>query len=124
MRTLLVNLGHAVLLGVLLVSPWVAADINQPLDSCQGGRLPISGRVTTAEDAVGLPGITLTLDGPSDCQETATTKGLGLYRFPDLNPGTYTVTPSDEDCTFSPPSRTVTLAEGGRARLNFEASCP
>jgi SdrD B-like domain len=90
--------------------------------SCQGGRSHIRGWVRT-EDATGVSGVTLTLDGPGSCQETATTKERGFYLFPHLRDGTYTVTPNDDDCTFEPPSWIVTLEEGP-ARLNFEAICP
>ena len=91
--------------------------------SCQGGRAHIRGRVTTAEDPAGLPDITVDLEGPGACQETTTTKALGFYLFPHLREGTYTVSPSDTECAFDPPSRIVTLEEGP-ARLNFEATCP
>ena len=36
---------------------------------------------------------------------------------------TYTVTPTKEDCTFTPPSRTVTLAEAD-PQANFRGTCP
>jgi hypothetical protein len=66
----------------------------------------------------------LHLNGPGSCEEMTTTKAFGFYLFPHLRAGTYTVTPSDAECTFDPPSRTVTLDEGGRARVNFAADCP
>jgi hypothetical protein len=92
--------------------------------SCQGGHSHIRGRIRTAEDAGGLPEVVLTLEGPGSCQETGTTGKLGVYVFPHLKEGTYTVTPSAPACTVAPPSRIVTLEEGGRARLNFAATCP
>jgi len=91
--------------------------------SCQGGRSHIRGWVIAAEDSVGLRGVTLALTGPGPCQETTTTNALGFYLLPHLHDGTYTVTPSDTQCTFAPPSSVVTI-EGGYARLNFAATCP
>jgi hypothetical protein len=78
--------------------------------SCQGGRSHLRGRITTVEDAaVGLPDITVGLEGPGACQETTTTNAFGFYLFPHLKDGTYTVTPGEADCTFEPPSWIVTI---------------
>jgi hypothetical protein len=51
----------------------------------------IFGKVTDASGAV-LPGVTVTLTGPSLLQpQTATTSETGSFQFPRLNVGTYTV---------------------------------
>jgi hypothetical protein len=51
----------------------------------------IFGKVTDSSGAV-LPGVTVTLSGPSLLQpQTATTSESGTFQFPRLNVGTYTV---------------------------------
>jgi hypothetical protein len=80
------------------------------------------GRVQTT-GVWGLAGVTLGLSGPDGCNDTATSKVLGLYWFPQLGDGPYTVTPSKTACSFDPPSQELTLADG-RVRANFAANCP
>jgi murein DD-endopeptidase MepM/ murein hydrolase activator NlpD len=67
-------------------------------------RASISGRVT---DKGGGPiaGVTIS-DGAG---HTTTTDSHGNYKLSDLNPGTYTITPSKPEHQFSPSSRTVTV---------------
>lgn len=67
-------------------------------------RASISGRVT---DKGGGPiaGVTIS-DGAG---HTTTTDSYGNYKLLDLNPGTYTITPSKPEHQFSPSSRTVTV---------------
>jgi hypothetical protein len=91
--------------------------------SCRGtGQGFVWGRVQTS-GVWGLHGAMLGLSGPTGCNDTATSKVLGLYWFPQLGDGLYTVTPSTAQCRFSPPSQEVALAGGG-ARANFTATCP
>jgi hypothetical protein len=64
-------------------------------------RYKISGQITTS--AGGLAGVTVTLStGP-----VTTTDASGKYSFSNLSGGTYTVTPSLQNYTFSPPSQTL-----------------
>ena len=93
-------------------------------DGCRGtGPFRVWGRVTGATSGSGLRGVGLTLTGPGECMEATISKFLGGYTVRDLGEGTYTVTPSQDGCTFEPPSQTVTLA-GGHAAPNFTAACP
>ena len=82
----------------------------------------LRGRVRAADPA-GVADVTLTLRGPDDCRETTTTNGRGHYRFRALGPGTYTVTPTKEGCTFAPAERAVTIA-GQDIRARFRGTCP
>jgi hypothetical protein len=82
----------------------------------------ISGRVTTANGAQGIDGITITLTGTES--RTTVTSGGGFYSFPALTRGgNYTVTPSGgNNNTFTPPSRTYNNLQGPVTDANFVAS--
>jgi carboxypeptidase family protein/TonB-dependent receptor-like protein len=71
----------AALLAVVLLA-WPAAAQEQ--------RGSIEGVVKDASGAV-LPGVTVTLTGGSGIKLDAVSEADGLYRFPSLQPGTYTV---------------------------------
>ena len=86
------------------------------------------GLITRANREGRLPGITLTLDGPSACRNRTTTEGVGFdgvgfYVFSTLGNGAYTLTPSAAGCTFSPPSQDVTLTSNNPG-VCFSATCP
>ena len=67
----------------LFAIPWAA--------SAQRTTGDIRGVITDGTGAV-LPGVTVTLRGPAvPGAPTAVTNETGLYRFPNLPPGTYTV---------------------------------
>jgi len=66
--------------------------------------LTISGTVTSSVGA----GVTVTLSQPG-WTETQKTTSSGAYSFPDLAPGSYTVTPSYPGFAFTPPSASVSL---------------
>jgi YVTN family beta-propeller protein len=94
-----------------------------PSASCLGtGVHRLRGQVRTAEAPPGLPDVTVTLTGSGGCQDTTTTHATGHYVFRTLGSGTYTVTPVKEGCTFTPPSRMVTLAEAD-LRAHFRGTC-
>ncbi|BCS52101.1 hypothetical protein [Geobacter sp. SVR] len=88
-----------------------------------GGPAPTSGTITgkITLNANGLNGVTIAVTG----SETATlvTDGSGAYSSSSMLNGTYTVTPSHPDYTFSPASQTVTVA-GGSASAVFTATAP
>jgi hypothetical protein len=86
------------------------------------GRFTLHGKVKTTTDKSPLVGVTLTFGGPESCQDTSTTDIKGKYAFPGLADGTYTVTPSQEGCTFTPATRTVTIA-GADVKVGFKGTC-
>jgi hypothetical protein len=80
----------------------------------------IMGTVSDPSGMNPVPGVTLTLTGPSG--GTATTDGGGHYTINGLA-GIYTVTPSKAGYTFTPPSRQVTLADGvDNSAVDFTAA--
>jgi len=98
--------------------------LELPPTSCLGtGTARLRGRVRTGADPIGIPDVTVSLAGPGGCQDTTTTNATGHYVFRTLGSGTYTVTPEKDGCTFTPPSRTVTLAEVDLQRARFRGTC-
>jgi len=77
----------------------------------------ISGQVTLAGS--GLSGVTVTLSGSQS--GTVVTNSSGGYSFNVAGGGSYTVTPSLADYTFSPPSQTFNSLSGNQTQ-NFVAS--
>ena len=67
----------------------------------------ISGKVATST-GTGISGVTMNLSGAGT--GTTTTDGSGNYSFTGLSNGSYTVTPSKTDYTFTPTSRNVTIS--------------
>jgi hypothetical protein len=80
----------------------------------------ISGAVLTGGEAV--PGVTVALTGPKS--GTYTVGANGSYSFAGLADGSYTVTPTMQDSTFDPPSRTVTVSGGDAPGQDFSAILP
>ena len=76
----------------------------------------VSGAVTGAI----TDGVLVTLSGSASA--TATTAGGGLYSFPGLSNGSYTLTPSKASYTFTPASLAVTVSGADVAGRNFAAS--
>lgn len=68
----------------------------------------------------GMSGVTIDFGGarPSD-----TTSSSGYYSQSGFTNGTYTVTPSKTDCTFTPTSRSVTVNNGDATNIDFTATC-
>jgi hypothetical protein len=77
--------------------------------------LSISGKVT--KGGVGLAGVTVTLSGPHP--GVTLTDINGLYKFPNLGNGNYTVTPSLTNFGFNPVSKPVTLSGLSVTNANF-----
>jgi CSLREA domain-containing protein len=65
----------------------------------------ISGVITETQGSTPLANVTVTLTGPSS--ETTMTDASGAYTFLYLQPGSYTVTPSANGYTFTPPDQTI-----------------
>jgi hypothetical protein len=78
--------------------------------------LSISGTVLPANIGVGT---TLTLSGSASA--TTTANSSGGYSFTGLQNGTYTVTPSKTNTTFTPTSTQVTLSGSSNSTVNFTA---
>lgn len=87
-----------------------------------GGSLPathaISGTVTQSGSP--LSGVTVTLSGSGS--GSATTGAAGTWSFAGLADGAYTVTPSRSGFTFTPTSRSVTLAGVDSTGNDFAAT--
>ncbi len=75
-----------------------------------------SGKVTLGGST--LSGVTMTLSGAANA--SIVTDGIGNYSFPNLPAGTYTVTPSLQNFSFSPASSTFTIS--GNQTANFAAT--
>jgi hypothetical protein len=71
--------------------------------------------------------VEVVLTGPGGCTDTAMTDALGRARFPNLAPGTYTVTPTPgtpgAGCTYTPASQTKTIT-AWPVWAWFFGSCP
>src|ERR1044071_639045 len=72
----------------------VSTEIDRALTT-----ISISGRVTDA-NGLGLAHVTVTLSG--NVQTTKQTDGQGSYAFTGLNPGSYSVRPTLNGCSFQP----------------------
>ena len=79
----------------------------------------ISGQVV--QNAVGISDVRVQIQGPK--WTWFKTLKDGVFRFSDLEPGTYTIIPEDPILTFSPASVEVVLP-GNPARIVFEATPP
>jgi hypothetical protein len=80
----------------------------------QGQTGQIYGKVTDESGAV-LPGVTVTLTGPSLLQpQTATTSETGTFQFPRLEVGTY-------DVKFELPGFKTVIKQGIRVTVGFNA---
>jgi PKD repeat protein len=87
--------------------------------SCSGvTTYTISGTVATAAGA-GISGVTVSTGGNS-----TTTNASGAYTLSGLINGTYTLTPSRAGFTFSPTSRSVTVADANVTGQNFTGTPP
>jgi len=78
--------------------------------------LLVAGRVTK-QDGSGLSGVTLRLSG--DAAETVAAEMSGRYRFDELEPGAYTVTPSRTGYVFTPPARVYENLTGNDLAADF-----
>src|SRR3989304_511842 len=74
---------------------------------------------TVTENGVGLGGVTMTLSG--DASASTTTASNGTYSLTGLADGSYTITPNLSGYTFTPASRSVTVAGGDVTGGDFSA---
>jgi hypothetical protein len=75
----------------------------------------ISGTITL--NGTGLAGVAVNYGG----NNSVTTNGSGAYTISGVANGSYTLTPSLADYTFTPTSQTITIS-GGNAAQNFAAT--
>lgn len=99
---------------------------NFTAQSSSGSQYSISGKVTDTNSA-GVAGVTIVqsglycvqfVGGPS-CAPVITASD-GSYQFTGLPPGTYTITPSKTNYTFTPPTASVAIF-GANQTANFTA---
>ncbi|HEX8285830.1 MAG TPA: carboxypeptidase regulatory-like domain-containing protein [Pyrinomonadaceae bacterium] len=91
---------------------FVALGADQTADfAVTPGTFAIGGRVTSA--GAGVAGVAVTLSGSKT--GTATTDANGAYSFSVSSEGTYTVTPSKVNYTFTPASQSFTNPTADRA---------
>jgi len=76
----------------------------------------ISGKITCA--GTGVSGVTVSLTGAAT--KGTTTDSNGHYSFSGLANGSYTITPSKTEYTFTPPNLSVTIKGGNIAGKNFK----
>jgi hypothetical protein len=69
-----------------------------------------------------LLGVTFDITGPG-INRSITNDSFGNYRFDSLPPGSYTVTPSKPNYTFSPPSANITIGGSDQA-VDFVGESP
>ena len=67
--------------------------LGVPAVSAQEQRGSVEGVVKDASGAV-LPGVTVEAKSPTGVVVSTTSEGNGSFRFPSLQPGTYTITAS------------------------------
>ena len=108
MRRCLVFLCTIVALGAI---PWTTS-AQQTTGSIRG--------VITDESGAVLPGVTVTLKGPTvPGAPTTVSNESGVYRFPNLTPGTYDI--SAELAGFSTTAQTgIPVSLGGTAEVNVQ----
>ena len=100
--------------------PAIMGRILDWLMSTGGNTYSISGSVLDSSYNA-VSGATVTLSG--DSSGSTTTDASGNYSFSNLNNGSYTVTPSKTDCSFTPTSKDVSITGADVTGQNFTASC-
>jgi protocatechuate 3,4-dioxygenase beta subunit len=83
------------------------------------GTLSISGRVVNAAE-VGISGVKIESTG--EVNDGVFTNANGFYTLTGAAAGTYTIIPDKDDVTFTPATRTVTVASTNLTGINFTAS--
>ena len=90
-------------------------------NSMYRGRLRYSLTGVIEQSGRALTGVTMSLAGTET--GTAATDTTGTYVFPAVMSGSYTVTPTQQNCTFTPKLYTFTVSNADVKRLNFAATC-
>ena len=82
------------------------------------GTYTLGGTTYTVSGNAGTSGATVTAG-----TKTATSDASSNFTLSGLANGTYTVTPSKSGCTFTPATRSVTVASSNVTGVTFTASC-
>src|SRR5215212_5658429 len=69
-----------------------------------------------------LASVTVTLTRPDSTTATTTTDSGGNYSFAGLDSGSYTVTPSKTNYSFTPSAQPVTIGTADQSGVNFNAA--
>ena len=101
---------------VVLALVWVAAVVLVGGLKAQSRPGHVSGIVRDASGAT-LPGVTLTLTGPSITARTTVSNQKGEFAFPGLPPGRYTITAALAD--FGSASTAVTVQSGATVKASI-----
>ncbi len=99
----------------------VSSDGAKVVNFRAGKGLQIAGRITDATTGAGLEGIAVNLSGMG-LNTSRTTDAEGVYEFLELDVGTYTITPVDDNYNFEPVSRSVTISTENLMNVNFSGS--
>ena len=78
----------------------------------------LSGSVKDISEK-GVSGVTLTLSGSEILSKTFLTGSDGAYTFKNLSAGSYLLSISKENCSFSPATKTVTLSDANMIGQDF-----
>jgi VWFA-related protein len=95
-----------------------STESQQVSATASGGTYSISGTVTSG--GVGLSGVTLTLSGAGS--GSANTDSIGNYTISGVANGSYTITPSKLDYTFTPSSLSLNVSGANQTEQNFTAT--
>ena len=104
---------------LLLAVVWLSVFLLPVPALCQSSNASLSGTVTDSSDAI-LPGVSVTATNvATDVVNTTISNKSGVYNFPSLLPGTYTVAAELTD--FQPYTyKDVKLGNAAQVRLNFQ----
>jgi len=104
---------------ILLVTAWLLAVFLPIPTLCQSSNASLSGTVTDTSEAI-LPGATITATNTATgIVSTTLANNSGVYSFPSLLPGSYTVTAELTDFQ-SHSFKDVKLGSAAQVRLNFQ----
>jgi uncharacterized repeat protein (TIGR01451 family) len=90
----------------------VLANNSASISYVSGTAVNIAGVVKCATNGPALAGATVTCSISGGPTQQVVTGPAGTFSFPNLPPGTYTITPATNGFSFQPASQTVTIATG------------
>ena len=81
----------------------------------------VSGSITPSASGSGAT-LTLTSTGEGGTNTTVTADGTGSFKFPNVENGTYTLTPTKTGFAFTPPNQAITVSGQNIQGLSFTAT--